>query len=68
MPVISVIYELKLNFLGRITKNFQFHANAPHGSRVVASGQTDGRTDMTKIKGAFRNFSKAPKNQSVNIV
>jgi len=28
----------------------------------------DGRTDMTKLTAAFRNFSNAPKNQSVNVV
>ena len=25
-------------------------------------GQTKGQTDMTKLKVAFRNFAKAPKN------
>jgi hypothetical protein len=27
-----------------------------------ADGRTDGRTDMTKLIVAFRNFAKAPKN------
>ena len=27
-------------------------------------GQADGRTDMTKLTVAFRNFAKAPKNGS----
>jgi hypothetical protein len=31
------------------------------GYRVVPCGQTDGRTDMTKLIVAFRNFAKAPK-------
>jgi hypothetical protein len=26
------------------------------------------RTDMAKLKVAFRNFAKAPKNQSVNVL
>jgi len=30
------------------------------------SMRTDGRTDMTKLIVAFRNFMKASKNQSVN--
>ena len=25
--------------------------------------RTDGRTDMTKLRVAFRNFAKAPKNE-----
>ena len=27
-----------------------------------AEGLTDGRTDMTKLKAAFRNFANAPEN------
>jgi hypothetical protein len=32
------------------------------------STRADGRTDMTKLVVAFRNFANAPKNQSVNAV
>ena len=28
----------------------------------------DGRTGMTNQRAAFRNFAKAPKNQSFNVV
>ena len=28
-----------------------------------ADGQTDGKTDMTKLIVAFRNFANAPKNE-----
>jgi len=30
---------------------------------VHADGQTDGRTDMTKLIGAFRDYANAPQNQ-----
>jgi len=33
-----------------------------------ADRRTDGQTDITKLRVAFRNFAKAPKNQSVNAV
>jgi hypothetical protein len=37
-----------------------FHADVQTGEE--ASGQTDGKTQMTKLKAAFRNFAKALKN------
>jgi hypothetical protein len=36
--------------------------NPSSGSRVVACWQTEGRTDMTKLIIAFRNFANAPKS------
>jgi hypothetical protein len=44
----------------------KFHENLSSASRVVSCGQMDGRTDMTKLQVAFRNFANAPKNQSVS--
>ena len=38
------------------------HENPSIESRVVPCGQTDGRTDMTKLIVDFCNFAKAPKN------
>jgi hypothetical protein len=38
-------------------KILRFHEN-PTGSRVVPA---DARTDMMKLKGAFRDFANAPK-------
>jgi hypothetical protein len=38
--------------------NIKLHENLFSGGRVVPCG----RTDMTKLIDAFRNFSKAPKN------
>jgi len=40
--------------------NIEFHENPSSGSRVVPYGQTDGRTDMTKLIVAVRNFANAP--------
>jgi len=40
----------------------KFHENTSSGSRVVACGQTDRRTDMTKPVVAFRKIASAPKN------
>jgi len=37
--------------------NIKFHENPTSESRVVACGQTDRRTDTTKLIGAFRNFA-----------
>jgi hypothetical protein len=42
--------------------NVKFYKNQCRGSRVVLRGQTDGRTDMTKLIVAFGNFENAPKN------
>jgi hypothetical protein len=39
----------------------KFHENPCSRSRVVPCGQTDGRTDMTKLTVAFRNFGNAPR-------
>jgi len=33
----------------------------PGGGRVVPHGQTDGRTDMTKLRVDFQNVVNAPK-------
>jgi hypothetical protein len=42
--------------------NIKFYENQFSGSRVVQCGQTDGRTDTTKLIFSFRNFSNASKN------
>ena len=41
--------------------NITFNQNPSSGSRIVTFGQTDGRTDMTKLMVAFPNFANAPK-------
>jgi hypothetical protein len=45
------------------SSNIKFHENQSSGSRVVPCG----RTDMTKLLVASRNFVKAPKNGSTMI-
>jgi len=42
--------------------NIKFYENSSSGSRVVPCGQTDKRTDTTKLTVAFRNFANALKN------
>ena len=57
---------MKLGFPPQILEkypNIKFHENPFSGIRVVPCGQTDGRTEMTKLIVAFRNFAKAPKNR-----
>ena len=41
--------------------NLKVHENLSSGSRIVACGQTDGHTYMTKLIVAFRSLVKAPK-------
>jgi len=56
---------MKLEFSRQIfekSPNIKFHENSSSVSRVV-SMWSDGRTDMTKLIVAFRNFAKAPKNE-----
>jgi len=40
--------------------NIKFHENPSSVSRVSCE-QTDGRTDMTKLRVAFHNFANTPK-------
>jgi hypothetical protein len=61
---------MKLLFSRQIFKkysNIRFLWNLSSGSRVVACGRTDGRTnrrtEMTKLIIAVRNFSNAPKKK-----
>ena len=54
---------MKLEFSRQIfekVSNIKFHQNPSSGSRVVPCG----RTDMTKLIVAFRNFANAPKKES----
>jgi hypothetical protein len=41
--------------------NIKFHENLSSGSRFIPFGETDGRTDMTKLMIAFYSLANAPK-------
>jgi len=56
-------YEFSREFFEKYS-NIKFHENRSSDSLIVPCGQTDGRTDMTKLIDSFRNFAKAPKNVS----
>jgi hypothetical protein len=50
--------------------NIKFHETPPSGSPVVdgqTGGQTDGWTDMTMLRVAFRSFEHAPKMERINL-
>jgi len=58
---------MKLEFSEQTFKkypNTKFHENPSSRDRVVTGGQTDKRTDMTRLIAALRNFAHAPKKSS----
>ena len=53
---------MKLEFSGQVFEKFsdiKFHENASSENLVVPCGQTDGRTDMTKLFAIFSNSAKS---------
>jgi len=59
---------MKLELSAQIFRNYsniKFHENPPVGSRIVPCG----RTDMTDLIAAFRNFANASQNNTkTNVV
>jgi len=55
---------MKLNFLDKFLKNLQI----PDSMKIRPVGtelfHADGRTDITELKVAFRNFVNEPKNSA----
>jgi hypothetical protein len=45
------------------SSDIRFHENPSSGNRLVPCGQTDGRTDKTKLIIVFRSFANPPKQQ-----
>ena len=64
LSVIFVRFQLNLNFLDRFWKkvsDIKFNQIRSVGAELFhADGQTDGRTHITKLIVAFRNFAKVP--------
>ena len=61
---------MKLKFSGQIfekSSDIKFHENPSSGSRGVSCGRTDGRSVMTKLIVAFRNFANAPKRRNIKL-
>jgi hypothetical protein len=61
---------MQIEFSRHILKkssNIQFHENLSSRSRVVPCGQTDWRTDTTKLTATFRSFTNAPKTLAVTV-
>jgi hypothetical protein len=71
VPAVLVRFRSNLNFLDRFygkCSNMKFHENPSAGSPVVPCGYTDGRTDMTKLIAAFRNFANALKDTRFEVL
>ena len=65
IPYSSSQILMKHEFSGQIFEKYSnktFHANPSNGSRFVPCGPTEGKTDVTKLVIAFRNFVYTPKN------
>ena len=63
----KTLMDLKFSFESvEKYSNIKFHENPSSGSRDVPCGRRGGRTDMTKLVVAFRNFANEPKNAIYN--
>jgi hypothetical protein len=64
VPVIVVRFSWNLNFLDRFSRNTQISDLMKIRPVSAELFHADGRTDMTMLIVAFRNFANAPKNWS----
>ena len=58
---ILIKFEFSRQIFEKVS-NIKFHQNLSSGSREVPCG----RTDMSKLTVAFRNFSNAPKTENTH--
>ena len=67
VPDIFVRFKPNLCFSTDLRKRPQYkiHKNPSSGSREDTPGHTDGRTDMTKLLGASRDYENVPKKHTV---
>ena len=63
-PLLLSDFNETLNFLDRCSKNTQISNFMKICPLVAELFQKDVQTDMTKLTGAFRNFTNALKNRS----
>jgi len=70
VPGLHVKCLLLLSDFNERTSNTEFYENPSGGSRVVPCGQRDGQTnrrsDRTKLIVAFRNFANVPKIEQIS--
>jgi len=60
---------MKLVFFQQFFVKYSYFIKIPSSRRqVIPCGQTNGRTDMTKLIVVFRNFANAPKNAEALVV
>jgi len=55
LPKFGVSRQIFIN-----VDNIKFHENPSSGAALIHADRTDRRTDMTKLKGAFREYANAP--------
>jgi len=66
VPFIRDRFLKNMKFLNRFSKNnIKFYENSSSVIRVVPCRRADGQTDRQNLIVGFRNFVKAPKNDSM---